>query len=226
MSPNLGQHALGSWGNDVSSYRVDALDLACSQYALSTGGESPRGVDLGCGLGAVSVALAALGVQMLLVDIRPLEGRFETICSLLPTSTLIFRRLDARMLTDADFGSRNNFCYSRRFIHYLTHEEAGRLVQRISQNLVDDGHVFISASGIGSELGVKYRDADKPVERRFAFLEPDMAQKHNIGQRVCLYTENDLSELFQRRGFRTIKTWRSNFGNIQGIFSKGPHPTA
>ncbi len=220
MRYDLNAYRLGGWGYDVSSQRLDALDFACCRYALGTGRRPKQGIDLGCGLGTVSIGLAILGTRMLSIDLMPLESHFESVHRIAPTANLEFRRLDVRSLSKADLAGKFDFFYSRRFLHYLAYGEAETLVGLISDHLVGNGRVFISVSGLNSELGTGYAHRKRPIESRHTVLSTPMAEKHNISERVCLYNRNDLSKLFRHHGLRAVKLWESDFGNIQGIFSQ------
>ena len=213
-------YVLGTWGHDVSSRRVDELDVDCIRFALDSGPHNVSGIDIGCGLGTASSALAFLGVRMDLIDVLPLNQRFDAIRTQLPQRNLTFRSIDARNLTSADLQGPYRFLYSRRFIHYLTYAQAESLVTLVAQHLEKDGRAFVSTSGIHSELRLGYADAEQSVERRHGFLSDEMRNKHNIEERVCLYSEGEFASLFERSGFHTLNVWSSEFGNVQGLFCR------
>lgn len=217
-----------SYGSDVSSQRLDELDIACAQYALNlvannmkNGLLPPQGIDLGSGLGVPSIAIHLLGCRMLLTDILDLQERFEILQQKLPLlSELIYLQKDAKLLTTDDFPKNLSFAYSQRFLHYLHFDEAVILLQKINLRMNTGARLFISASGLTSELGKDYPHAKKPVHQRFTQLSELYAIKHGILEEVCLYTEMDLIQLAESIGFVKINVYTSEFGNVKGIFSK------
>ena len=84
------------------------------------------------------------------------------------------------------------------------------------------GHssLFVSASGLTSELGVGYLHAEHPVEQRFAPLADEMQAKHGVREPVCLYTEQELERLVTMHGFGAVRLWTSPFGNVKGVFER------
>ncbi|MGH6815568.1 MAG: hypothetical protein ACREC6_07685, partial [Hyphomicrobiaceae bacterium] len=70
------------------------------------------------------------------------------------------------------------------------------------------------------ELGKGYAHKDKPIARRFSplDLENDQVRKHQITQPVCLYSKDELQDLFVSAGYTISSVYESEFGNIKGIF--------
>ena len=122
-------------------------------------------------------------------------------------------------LASADLPSEIVIGYSQRFIHYLEFQEAVRLLRLIREHMPEGARLFLSASGLWSELGNGYVGAAQPLPRRFAPLSAAMAEKHDIRVRVCLYTPSELAELCQSAGFRCDRVYTSAFGNVKGVFS-------
>ncbi|MEY3289573.1 MAG: hypothetical protein RLZZ419_1815 [Pseudomonadota bacterium] len=216
-----------SYGSDISSQRRDELDVACAQYALSlvaeamkNGQSPPQGIDIGSGLGVPSIAMSLLGCRMLLIDILDLHGRFEILRQQLPLFNLIYLQKDAQVLTPNDFPQYFDFAYSQRFLHYLRFDDATTLLQKVSSRMNTDARLFISASGLTSELGENYPHAKNPVHQRFSRLSKPYAIKHGILEEVCLYTLNDLIHLAESVGFSPVHVYQSRFCNVKGIFSK------
>jgi acetyl-CoA acetyltransferase len=66
----------GRHGGDISSQRMDDLDIAALAYALQLKGTAPgAAIDLGCGQGMQGLRLAALGLDTLLIDSPAVGGR-------------------------------------------------------------------------------------------------------------------------------------------------------
>jgi hypothetical protein len=110
--------------------------------------------------------------------------------------------------------------YSQRFIHYLRFQEAARLLATLASRLCPGARLFISASGMQSELSEGYPHAGNPLEERFALLASAMQAKHGVREPVCLYTKDELERLVLAQGFTAIRTWASPFGNVKGVFER------
>lgn len=210
----------GTHGTDISSSRLGDLDRSAIRFVLdSTGPVS--GVDVGCGLGFPSIAMALTGADMTLVDVADLSQRFSDLSMLLPSERITFLQKDIRLLSQRDFPTLLNFLYSQRTIHYLPYVEALQFLRTMYSCLVPGGRVFISASGMKTELSVGYEGAALPVTDRFFKLTPDMAKKHEIHEPICMYYPEEFETLLHEAGFTTVELITSGkFGNVKGIFSK------
>lgn len=125
---------------------------------------------------------------------------------------------DLRKLHAESLPPEISVAFSQRFIHYLRYGEAQSLVRSIATRQRSGDSFFISASGIDSELGQGYDRS--PIEHRYAPLSGGMKRKHGISQSVCLYSEAELSRLMESCGYATANVWRSEFGNIKGVFHR------
>ncbi len=208
----------GTHGSDIASQRIDELDRmslkqACQELEVNV-------LDIGCGLGAQSVRFALLGAKVTAVDIVDSGHTISDHLALLgmKTDAVDFRKTDICSFMDR-CDKTYNVIYSQRFIHYLSYKEAFRLAEKLYQHTEKGGHVFISASGMSSELSNGY-DAGKTIEERFSKLEPQMAQKHGILEPVCLYYKEELQELFAKVGYTPVSIWTSSFGNVKAVFKK------
>jgi hypothetical protein len=83
-----------------------------------------------------------------------------------------------------------------------------------------DSMFYISASGLESELGENYKGLHTDIRSRFSPLDDLMQSKHDIREPVCLYTQDELTELMTSSGFAKQTTWKSEFGNVKGVFLK------
>lgn len=211
----------GTHGADISSQRMDNLDLSCLNHVLSHPKEVTTGLDLGCGLGTQSLRLALLGVQMHLYDLADISDRIEKIKQIipLPNEAVTFYHQDV-VYEDFEHKPYFDLVYSQRFIHYLPYSEAQQLVRKLYGHTNPSAMVFISASGITTELAENYIGKDTPIEDRFYKLSPVMAKKHAIRQPVCLYHKDELCRLFTSCGFSPLEISLSEFGNIKAIFKK------
>lgn len=207
----------GEHGADISSQRMDALDEAALRHALDMRDSSVTAIDIGCGLGVQGIRFGLMGVETTFVDIMDISPRIEVLREAFDICELHFVNKDAEQVTADDLPSRIGTAYSQRFIHYLQFEAAVDLLDQIAERMVRDGRVFISASGLYSELGAGYPHREQPLKNRFAKLIPEMRAKHDIRDRICLYTTDDMERLLTVSGIEPVRVDRSAFGNIKAI---------
>lgn len=210
----------GEHGADISSQRMGDLDEAAIRHILDTREDSITAVDIGCGLGIQGIRFGLLGVETTLIDVLDISNRVEMLNEMFEMCSLSFVNKDARDLTKKDIPDNIGTAYSQRFIHYLEFEGASDLCELISNKMVEGGRIFISASGLHTELGNGYPDKDTPLEDRYSKLDPEMANKHDIREEVCLYTSDDMERLLSESGFNPVRIDNSGFGNIKAIGEK------
>jgi hypothetical protein len=109
---------------------------------------------------------------------------------------------------------------AQRFIHYLPFSEAVDVVKLFKSALFPDGKLYLSASGLRSELGRHYNGASARANR-FSELWQPMANKHRIHGKVCLYEEEDMRALLEASGMGAETVYASPFGNIKSIAHPG-----
>ncbi len=209
-------HKMAGFGNDISSQRLDDLDKAAISCLLRNPGSTF--LDLGCGEARVGLAASLIAGSTILVDAVDLSQKVQKFRALMH-APVRFLHLDAKALTP-DLLPPLHIAYSQRFIHYLRYAEALDLLSVVFSRSEPGASLFLSASGIQSELGDRYEDAHVHVEDRYCPLEARMAEKHNILGCVCLYDLEDLERLATSAGYQKVHVYRSDFGNIKGIFQK------
>ena len=205
-------------GFDISSQRLDELDQLTLSYLI----ENPYSfnfIDIGCGEGRVGLIAALITKKSFLLDIIDITEKIK-IFQDITSSHVEFLNMDVRLLGNFNFEEKLDVIYSQRLIHYLTYNESRVLLNIIFNNSNEGAKLFLSASGLHSELGQKYQHFNKPVESRFSFLTPDIAKKHNIHEKVCLYSKEDLEKLGTDCGFSLERIYCSPFGNVKGVFKK------
>lgn len=210
----------GTHGADIATQRIDDLDKKCIEYALQLHNSGAYALDVGCGLGIQGVRLAVLGVDTLLIDVLDISETVETLSRLLGVGNLKILIKDARNLTPDDIPKSPSIVFSQRFIHYLKYQEAQTFISTISKIMQPDSKLFISASGLYSELSEGYQGKAAPLEERYCKLDTKMAEKHHIKEPVCLYSEKDMKTLVEPFKFVAEDIWSSSFGNIKSIFKK------
>jgi SAM-dependent methyltransferase len=213
-------------GADISWQRTDELDRRFLRNCLdmlevtAAQGSSAIGLDLGSGYGRPSIAAALFGVEMHLYDLLDLAQYASRLRKTLNLSCLRYHRGDLSRLNPEDLPPMISVVYSQRFVHYLRFSEAVALLRSVTDRLVPHGRIFISASGLRSELGVGYKHKALPIQQRFARISPEMAEKHGIHEPVALYELEDLDKLLLPMGCEREWDAYSEFGNVKACFVK------
>lgn len=218
--PDQRRCVVPGFGIDVASQRADALDEKALAFLASlrekSGGVSA--LDLACGLGGQSRRMASLGVCVAAVDQQdqPTLSPDALACQGVPPS-LRFVCADMRHLPkDLPFAPYDAIC-CQRALHYLPYPAARSLLTSLKSIMKDHARLFVSVSGLPSELRHGYAHADLPVAERFAPLGAEMAARHGIGSSVCLYEAQDLVDLLHEAGYGVQDVGVSPFGNIKAV---------
>lgn len=207
-------------GVDIASQRVDELDeAALSQiralYAATN--RTPIVFDLGCGFGAHSARMAEAGAMVWAFD---LDGNREEVMARAAAvgmaSRVSFSQMDIRKGL-APIHMKVDVIYSQRTLHYLRFNEAVGVLKTLQKKGNGEKWVFLSVSGLASELGQGYEHAQVACEDRYAPLAPSMVEKHAIHGPVCLYSIEDMNQLLSCAGFTPVRVYASPFGNIKAI---------
>ena len=199
-------------GADISSARMDDLDLMALEFCRKNPGAIC--LDCACGSGTVSAAMAAAGARVTAFDIHDTSSSVRSKAWRSGVE-VGFSVCDMREAPLRFSGMRVGMLFSQRAIHYLPRSEALSFLSGMRRLCLDGAGLFLSASGIGSELGAGYGGAGLPVGERFHPLEPSVAERHGILLPVCLYSKEELEDLVFSAGFETLESWVSDFGNIK-----------
>ena len=220
------------YGGEISSQREDALDRmalrdAAQATALTTGRPAVA-YDIGCGQGSMALKFAAAGCAVVACDIEPMpqlaafaDQALAASAAALPparnaaaSGQSLFMVVDDARQVDWNRFPAPDLVYSQRFLHYLRFSEAVALIRALTRRS-PRCNLYLSMSGRHSELGVGYPDA--PLECRFDYLSDEMAGKHGIAQKVCLYALEDAERLAAECGLEIIRLWQSRFGNVKMV---------
>src|SRR5690349_21084819 len=169
---------MGRHGADISSQRIDDLDVAALLYAIRERDRPGIAIDLGCGIGILGLRFAALGFVTILLDRVPVEQTVLRVSGLEQMLPLSYLMKDARALSEADLPNELALCYSQRFIHYLQFSDAVALLRLLRSKMRPNSKLFLSASGLLSELGNGYDARHQKLDERFSVLAPNNAAKH------------------------------------------------
>jgi hypothetical protein len=154
------------------------------------------------------------------VDRHDFSGAVQQIRSALRLETLTFLHGDLRTVLAKWTDGPVAMAFSQRTLHYLEPKDATELAKQLFSIMAPGGSIFVSASGLGSELGQNYSGRDVQWSERYHPLSDAMQQRHGIEGRVCLYTEEDMTHLFENAGFERKSIYSSTFGNVKAIFCK------
>lgn len=204
-------------GADIASQRADDLD----EMALSRAREkkSAFALDIACGAGGQTFRLALQGATVVATDRADMGRIIQSMASalLLPSGQVLFKQLDMRHLHELQVTLQADVIVCQRAIHYLRFADARRVITQMKRLLAPDGRLYISASGIDSELGHGYKGAGTPLNTRYCELEPPMRNKHAIHGPVCLYSKADMAQLLTGGGLDPQTVFSSPFGNIKAV---------
>jgi SAM-dependent methyltransferase len=217
MSRNIYGDALLSGingrGVDIAVQRADDLDRLALDY-LSTL-KDPKVLDIGCGVGGQSLRMAKAGASVVGVDLQDFSKEFSQATKEhgLPVQALTFTK--GHIADVLPSLGRFDAALSQRAFHYFPYSEALSILQGLRNHV--SGKLFISVTGLGTEIARGYPDATKPVTERFCNVAEDMAQKHHIHEFVCLYTPEELGALLISAGWKTENVYLSPFGNVKAV---------
>jgi SAM-dependent methyltransferase len=211
---------LSGYGVDISLQRADELDIALLHEVKSLQLKNVRVIDLGCGKGGQSIRLASIGCYVTAIDTQDFSKEIQENCrkNNIPNDRATFIKCDIRYTSEYLSGDYHYF-YSQRAFHYIGYQDAEKLLKTLRQHFVRDfkGKLFISVSGIDSELGEGYEDKNKSVQHRFCQLSKAMKDKHKIILPVCLFSLAEFRDLLLKCKYRIDTIYTSEFGNIKAI---------
>lgn len=211
------------FGADIASQRADDLDLMAIAQITGAFGEGRKlsALDLACGAGGQTLRMAQAGAKVIAVDIvDAAEQIYESAMSRPLKGSVLFIKADMRKSTLLILGTFD-LIVCQRAIHYLPYGEALDSVRKMKEVLVPDGRLYLSASGIASELGDNYQGNAFPLAERYAPLSDEMTEKHGIRGPVCLYSEYDMAHLLTQAGLVIEKISISPFGNVKAVARHG-----
>lgn len=205
-------------GADIGLQREDDLDKLALERIAGLG--ICRAIDVACGSGGQAIRMAKQGAKVHAFDICDMKEAIENEISLSNSSRALdikFTQCDMRSMSHLTLGLKVDVIVCQRAIHYLEYDEAVAVVASFSNLMQDWGRLYLSASGINSELGINYVAAKENLDHRYAALSPFMKQKHGIHGPVCLYSINDMKRLIKDAGMYVERIFTSEFGNIKVV---------
>lgn len=211
--------ARDGFGIDIATQRADDLDEMTleairSMVAVS---KTPRSLDIACGAGGQAARMSAAGALVTACDIIDYEEAIAATCQHLSAPMVSFSKTDMRALTDVFPPHGFDILTCQRAIHYLPYQAALAAVSSMATLLVPGGRLFLSASGLESELAAGYSGKDMHIHARYAPLSPEIVARHGIHGPVCLYTKDELLTLMEGAGFNVLTVFASPFGNVKAM---------
>lgn len=205
-------------GIDVAIQRGDFLDGSAVRQIrqLVVQRNGVRALDAACAAGGQALRMARAGAMVTAVDLHDDGMALLRAAASEGLTQIDFVQADLRSAGLYQRLGRFDLIIAQRFIHYLPFPEAVDVLKLFHSALLPEGRLYISASGLRSELGQHYHGAPDVAER-LSPLWPPMAGKHGIHGKVCLYEEQDMLALLAAAGMRPEKVYASPFGNIKGI---------
>lgn len=196
-------------GADIASQRADDLDNLALDYITPC----CSALDFASGAGGQAARMQARGATVTAIDIADMSAVIPAGIRFLQGDM----RHPSLLLKDTTY----RVIVWQRAVHYLPFNEASKALQELARHLLEDGKIYISASGINSELGNDYTGRSESATNRYCPLSITMANKHDIYGNVCLYQETDMQQLAQKAGLAVETLFTSTFGNIKCVLKQG-----
>lgn len=199
----------GGFGVDIAAQRLDELD----NFALDYGAKIISGtgrlnvLELGSGPNGLCKHFQALGGSVTAIDVVDYSSNLAGVKFITGNAF----ELDYPILGDDPY----DVVVSQRMFHYLDHKAALITLRKLREAMNSGGRMFVSVSGLFSELGNDYEGQFIPLQERFAPLSQAMQAKHHIKGPVCLYSPDELSKTLKSAGFMTVDVYSSQFGNVK-----------
>jgi len=207
------ENTFGEFGHGISDQRLDDLDHRAIETVKAS--DEVSILDLGAGTDRIAREFIKVNptVKVTLVD-KVFNRNFRDYERVRFIDADVLEYLPGLQTDSIDI------VYSQRMFHYLKHSDLLLVVQELQRIIRPGGHLFISTSGMASELSDGYEAKSKCVENRFGRLSALMSNKHNIHKNVCLYSLNEIIKVMSDAEFKILKGWQSKFGNNKVVARK------
>lgn len=207
----------GNFGVDIAMQRADDLDnMSLDQLRVLA--RAARALDVASAAGGQAVRMACAGANVTALDIGDYSGAFLAAASALGVADkCTFEHQDITKFDVAMKLGTFDVIVCQRMIHYVPHFTAVSVIRNLGRALASDGRLYISASGLHSELGDDYAGAFAPVADRYEPLAVPMIAKHAIEGPVCLYSVAEFATLLESAGLRVERVFASAFGNVKAV---------
>ncbi len=202
-------HVEDGYGVDVSSIRRDDLDENCLNYLKSFAkNKQPTALDLGCGLGTVSLKMAELGAKVTMFELSnmPEKNIIRAIAEKrVSKDNIIFREKSFANITTDDMPENLDVLYSHRALHYLPYNNIKKTLSTVFNSMANGAAAFLSVAKYNTVLSKGYTASNESIEKRFGYLKKRNAKYTNIQQPITLFHKEEFKELLQAIGFKDIQ---------------------
>jgi len=198
-------------GIQVTNQRLGRLEKMTLKYALDLNKNSIT-LDLGGGNGYISWILTLFHHQVFYYDIKP-NWRIKWLKKIFNFKKLKILKKDLKKINYSDLPKNIDLIYSARTLHYLNYENFEALLKKLESRLKKNGKIFITVTGVESEIGKKYPCAEKKIEERFCFLEKEYQERFEIKEKIFLMNFEEFQEIFKKY-FILEEAWESDFKNL------------
>jgi SAM-dependent methyltransferase len=214
--------SFNGYGFDIGQHRADDLDKKAVQYLKIK--NRAKVLDLGCGAMGQSKKLAQEGIEVVAIDIDDFSTELTA-----EDKNITFIQTDIRELANTEEVSGVTDVVTQRTLHYLEYTEARKLLRFLHKAVLQknstinrtilSGKLFVSVSGIDSDLGNGYVGKNTRIEDRFFPLPPAQADIFGVQSPICLYTESEFRNLLEEAGWQIDELWVSAFKNLKAVCS-------
>ena len=168
--------------------------------------------------GEMALKFARLGAQVVIADDASLQNDIEgRILAAGLREEISFTSFALSRLPEEIPGEPFDLIIIRRGMCSMPYEQARQVVRQLLLRLKIGGKFYLSVLGLHSELSEGYTAGEASIDQRFAELSPVLAEKYDIRQPVCLYTERNLFMLLLEAGASVLRTLTTTYGNVKGI---------
>jgi 2-polyprenyl-3-methyl-5-hydroxy-6-metoxy-1,4-benzoquinol methylase len=205
------------YGVDIANTRIDDLDkrvLAAVNDRIGRG-EEVTVLDVGCGQGGLTVALAEAGATVTAIDIDDYEEVIRSRHSQLDLSIQFVE-------TDMREWITNNHAHltivvMQRVLHYLPYADACAVLAKL-RGLTDT--LYLAVTGATTAIADHYSVLALPLGERWGRLDAVGQELFSITAPLCLYSEAELRTLLCETGWEIEWLRVSDFGNIKVVAVK------
>jgi len=208
------------YGVDVTSSRLDDLDkrLLTDVSLRVTHEEMATVLDVGCGQGGLSVALAKVGATVVALDRDDYLHCIETRLKEKPELSVSVQFIHDDIST-MDLSTIGHFdmVVMQRVLHYLPYQTAKNILSILRQCT---DRLYLSVTGVQTEIGHHYTQAEVAIDKRWDYLDVVGQELFSITAPICLYYEIEVRELLRETGWKIEWSRISDFGNIKVAATK------
>ncbi len=202
------------YGVDVASYRLDDLDTLLLDDVEKIQ-ERDRGtvtiLDIGCGAGGLTKALLEKQCIVDGVDIADVAAEVFYHKEFAKRARF-FNEDMYDFLVHNEMGYPSYTCIVlQRVLHYVPYQKTLLLLKECLKR--SEHGVYVSLSGIESEISRYYLHTEELIQNRFSYLNKIGQEKFCITAPICLYSKQDVKDIISTLDCTCEYYRMSAFGN-------------